>query len=99
MADLTPTPHVKSHLIPLSDFRTHIAKLLPRVVHVPERLVLTKHGRPYAAVVSIRDLDMIERFDARSGAQVRRELSDVAQRFEAAQEEGRQVSPLIRILE
>ena len=89
MADLIPDPHILSHLIPLSDFRTHIAQLVPRVAHVPERLVLTKHGRPLVAVVSMRDLAMVEKFDGRSLDKLRNDFDNVTRRFAAAQEVGR----------
>ncbi|WP_165354642.1 type II toxin-antitoxin system Phd/YefM family antitoxin [Tropicimonas sp. IMCC6043] len=90
MPEMLPNPTVKTHMIPLSDFRTQIARWTARVAHVPERILLTKHGRPFAAVVSMRDLEMIERFDGRSVEQMRREFEDIARRFAAAQEAGRQ---------
>lgn len=90
MPEISPNPHIKTHMIPLSAFRTQIAMWTARVAHVPERILLTKHGRPFAAVVSMRDLEMIERFDGRSVAQMRRDFEDTARRFEAAQEAGRQ---------
>ncbi len=90
MPEIYPTPFVKTHMIPLSAFRTQIAMLTARVSHIPERILLTKHGRPFAAVVSMRDLEMIERFDGHSVEQMRRDFEDTTRRFEAAQEVGRQ---------
>ncbi len=90
MPEMSPAPHIKTQMIPLSEFRTHIAMWTARVSHIPERILLTKHGRPFAAVVSMRDLEMIERFDARSVETLRRDFEETASRFEAAQEVGRQ---------
>ncbi|MDV7143688.1 hypothetical protein R3X27_13460 [Tropicimonas sp. TH_r6] len=90
MSELSPAPTVKTQMMPLSAFRTQIAMWTARVNHIPERILLTKHGRPFVAVVSMRDLEMIERFDGRSVDQVRREFEDTARRFEAAQEAGQQ---------
>ncbi len=89
MPHLSPTPWVKTHMIPLSDYRKQIAMLTARVSHIPERILLTKHGRPFAAVVSMRDLEMIEKFDGRSVETLRQEFDDIASRFAAAQETGR----------
>ena len=88
MPEISPTPDIKTHMIPLSEFRTRIAMWVARVAHIPERILLTKHGRPFAAVVSMRDLEMIERFDGRSARQLRQDFEEIARRFEAAQEAG-----------
>lgn len=89
MPQMSPMPYIKTHMIPLSEFRTQIARWTARVSHIPERVLLTKHGRPFAAVVSMRDLEMIERFDGRTVEQMRRDFEETASRFEAAQEAGR----------
>ncbi|SDK17202.1 type II toxin-antitoxin system Phd/YefM family antitoxin [Aliiruegeria lutimaris] len=90
MAEMTPAPHIKTQMIPLSEFRTQIAMWTARVSHISERILLTKHGRPFAAVVSMRDLEMIERFDSRSVERLRQDFEETARRFEAAQEAGRE---------
>ena len=96
MAEMSPTPNIKTQMIPLSEFRTQIAMWTARVSHIPERVLLTKHGRPFAAVVSMRDLEMIERFDSRSVEQLRRDFEDTASRFESAQEVGLQSERALR---
>ncbi|WP_068109756.1 type II toxin-antitoxin system Phd/YefM family antitoxin [Tropicimonas marinistellae] len=89
MSILSPTPHIRSEMIPVTQFRTNIAMMLPQVVNIPMRLVLTRHGKPYCAVVSMRDLTMVERFDGHSLANLRAEQDDIACRYAAAQEAGR----------
>lgn len=89
MTTMRPQPYIRADMLSVTDFRTHIAALLPRVENLPSRLVLTRHGRPYCAVVSMRDLEMIEKFDGHSVEQLRLDQDDVACRFAAAQEVGR----------
>ena len=46
--------------MPISEARDHLGALVARVEHADERAVLTRHGRPVAAVVSIDDLRRLE---------------------------------------
>ena len=44
-------------------FRDELADHLERVVHRGERFVVTRNGKPRAALVSLSDLAMIEKFE------------------------------------
>ena len=46
--------------MPISQARDHLGEIVARVEHAHERAVLTRHGRPVAAVVSIDDLRRLE---------------------------------------
>jgi len=50
--------------IPVTQARAELAELVNRVVYGGERVVLTRHGRPVAAIVSAADLHQL---DATSG--------------------------------
>jgi len=45
--------------IPVTQARAELAELVNRVVYAGERVVLTRHGRPVAAIVSAADLDQL----------------------------------------
>lgn len=47
---------MNEHLIGLADARIQLAELMGRVTYGGERIVLTRHGKPAAALVSIDDL-------------------------------------------
>lgn len=55
--------------IPMTDARAHLADLANRVVYGGEHIVLTRHGKPFAALVSIQDLGWIEAGDTHPDAQ------------------------------
>lgn len=44
----------------ISEARNHLGDVVAKVEHAHERAVLTRHGRPVAAVVSIDDLRTLE---------------------------------------
>ena len=46
--------------LPISEARDHLGELVAKVEHAQERAILTRHGRPVAAVVSIEDLRALE---------------------------------------
>lgn len=46
--------------MPISEARDHLGEVVAKVEHAHERAVLTRHGRPVAAVVSIDDLRRLE---------------------------------------
>ncbi|MDR6597250.1 type II toxin-antitoxin system Phd/YefM family antitoxin [Saccharothrix longispora] len=46
--------------MPISVARDQLGEVVSRVEHAHERAVLTRHGRPVAAVVSIEDLRRLE---------------------------------------
>ncbi|HVK20986.1 MAG TPA: type II toxin-antitoxin system Phd/YefM family antitoxin [Actinokineospora sp.] len=46
--------------LPISEARDHLGAVVAKVEHAHERTILTRHGRPVAAVVSIEDLRRLE---------------------------------------
>jgi len=46
--------------IPVTQARAELAELVNRVAYSGERVVLTRHGRPLAALVSAADLELLE---------------------------------------
>lgn len=46
--------------IPVTQARADLAELINRVVYGGERVVVTRHGRPLAALVSAADLERLE---------------------------------------
>lgn len=47
--------------IPVTQARADLAELVNRVAYSGERVVLTRHGRPVAALVSAEDLELLDR--------------------------------------
>jgi prevent-host-death family protein len=47
--------------------RAELAELVNRVGYTGERIVLTRHGRPFAALVPVEDLEALERRPAEIG--------------------------------
>jgi len=48
------------HAIPVTQARSELAELINRVVYGGEHVVLTRHGKPLAALVSAADLERLE---------------------------------------
>lgn len=46
--------------LPISEARDHLGEVVAKAEHAHERVVLTRHGRAVAAVVSIDDLRALE---------------------------------------
>ncbi|MEP7036056.1 MAG: type II toxin-antitoxin system Phd/YefM family antitoxin [Actinomycetota bacterium] len=46
--------------MPLKDFKNHLSEVVDKVEREHERVVITKHGRPAAVVVSVDDLESLE---------------------------------------
>lgn len=46
--------------IPVTQARAELAELVNRVAYSGERVVLTRHGRPLAALVSAADLELLQ---------------------------------------
>jgi prevent-host-death family protein len=44
----------------ISDARDHLGEIVSKAEHARERIVLTRHGRAVAAVISIEDLRELE---------------------------------------
>ncbi|WP_282692180.1 type II toxin-antitoxin system Phd/YefM family antitoxin [Streptomyces sp. CC208A] len=50
--------------IPVTQARAELADLINRVVYGGERVVVTRHGKPLAALVSAADLERLEKLEA-----------------------------------
>ena len=50
------------------EFKARLSEFLGRVAFTRERLVVTRHGKPVAAVVSMDDLRRLEALDANRNA-------------------------------
>jgi len=46
--------------MPLADVKNHLSEVVERLEREHGRVVITKHGRPAAVVLSIEDLDSLE---------------------------------------
>ena len=46
--------------MPLRDVKNHLSEVVDNVEREHERVVITKHGRPAAVVVSVDDLESLE---------------------------------------
>jgi antitoxin Phd len=49
--------------LPVSEFKNEIAETLNRVVYAGERIVLQRHGKDVAAVVSIKELQILDEIE------------------------------------
>lgn len=52
----------------IEDFRRGLADVVGHANYAGRRIVLTKHGKPVAGLVPIRDLDRLREIDATSAA-------------------------------
>lgn len=55
--------------VPVTQVRAELADLINRVVYGGERIVVTRHGKPIAALVSAADLRTLEELDGAAGEQ------------------------------
>ena len=67
--------------IPVTQARAQFADLVNRVVYAGERVVLTRHGKPIAALVSAADLDRLDAADEERPATVIRLTSEAPGRL------------------
>lgn len=63
--------------IPVTQARAALADLINRVVYGGERVVVTRHGKPLAALVSAADLERLQEADAAAEEGVISTLSTV----------------------
>jgi prevent-host-death family protein len=54
-----------AHEIPVTQARADLADLVNRVAYSGDRVVLTRHGKPVAALVSAEDLELLEQLARR----------------------------------
>jgi prevent-host-death family protein len=59
--------------LPISAARDHLGDVVSRAEHAQERTVLTRHGKPVAAVISIDDLRELEAAEDRADLAAARE--------------------------
>ncbi len=52
--------------IPISNIRDDLAETVRRVEHRNERVMLTRHSKPVAALVSAADLELLELLEDRA---------------------------------
>ena len=62
--------------VPVTRARAEFADLVNRVVYGSERVVLTRHGKPIAAIVSAADLGRLEQSTVEEPARIIRLTSD-----------------------
>lgn len=55
LVDMSTVEHM-----PLKDVKNHLSEVVDKVEREHERVVITKHGRPAAVVVSVDDLESLE---------------------------------------
>ena len=70
--------------IPVTQARAELADLINRVVYGAERVVVTRHGKPLAALVSAADLALLEALDAADEAGEEQVASSVSHIRESA---------------
>jgi len=65
--------------LPITDAREDLAEVVNRVAYGHERVRLTRRGKPLAAVVSIEDVELLERLEDQADLDAMREaLADPA---------------------
>jgi prevent-host-death family protein len=75
--------------IPVTQARAELADLINRVVYGGERVVVTRHGRPLAALVSAADLERLEQPQDAEGDEIISTVSTVRGATSAAGERRR----------
>jgi prevent-host-death family protein len=72
-----------SKTVPVREFRNHLADLLDEVADRREHVTITRHGRPSAVVIPVREYEALEETadilsDDDTLAAIRRGLDDLA---------------------
>ncbi|MGQ0663614.1 MAG: type II toxin-antitoxin system Phd/YefM family antitoxin [Pseudomonadota bacterium] len=78
--------------IPANEARDYFADLLGRAQHGKERVVISRHGKPVAALVPLKDLKLLEEIDDRLDAEEGRATLAKWKRA------GRKSTPLDRVI-
>ena len=63
--------------------RDNFAELIDRAALSAERIVITRHGEPMAALISLEDLELVEEIERRLERRQRRRGAAPARRAEA----------------
>ncbi|WP_346104861.1 type II toxin-antitoxin system Phd/YefM family antitoxin [Nonomuraea maheshkhaliensis] len=56
--------------VPFTEARAQLADLMGRVAYGGERIVLSRHGKPVVAMVSIADLERLQAMDGSGAEQI-----------------------------
>jgi prevent-host-death family protein len=75
-----------AHEVPVTQARAEFADLVNRVVYGGERVVVTRHGKPLAALVSADDLERLEQLDRSEQATIVRLSADPARADSASRQ-------------
>jgi len=75
---------VMSNTLPLAEIKARLSEIVDRIEHEHERIVLTRHGRPAAVIMSPEDLAALEDTlellsDPSAKAEIEAARDDVAQ--------------------
>ena len=68
MAESQATDKGTSEVIPSNDANARFGELMQRAQHGGERFLVTRHGRPAAAIVPIADLERLRTLPVQSAA-------------------------------
>ena len=63
--------------------RDNFAELIDRAALSSERIVITRHGEPMAALISLEDLELVEEIERRLERRQRRRAAPPVRRAEA----------------
>ncbi len=61
-----PPRKLGDHDVSLANARSRLGDLVSQVSYRHDRIVITKHGRPVAAIVPAHDLELLEELEDRS---------------------------------
>jgi prevent-host-death family protein len=53
--------------VSVAEAKSHLSELIARSAHGHERFIITRRDHPVAAIVSLRDLTIIEQYEERQG--------------------------------
>lgn len=73
--------------IPVSEFKNEIADTLNRVVYAGERVLLQRHGKDVVALVSMRELEVLQKIDDLEDEIDLKEALKVLQKLKSGQTE------------
>jgi len=61
-----------STVVSLMDLRRRIGEILARIVYAGERFIIKQRGQPVAALISIHDLQLLEKMEEQRDIQILR---------------------------
>ncbi|MFT3899740.1 MAG: type II toxin-antitoxin system Phd/YefM family antitoxin [Gordonia sp. (in: high G+C Gram-positive bacteria)] len=73
--------------VPVAEFRANLGDAISRSAYAGERIVITKHGKPAAALISADDLEYLEELEASADVAALKEAraNDDGVRYSAAE--------------